>query len=517
MKCEYLLLVDYRSNGFEQGVVIMNRDRKGPHRGSAAPNTNSTTSPIRNGPSAPQEYVRAQYAGKIQDAAITEEFPRKDAQATIPQAYSNSNYRPAADQKPPTQKSQVTGSKGNSPPQEYINAQYAKVAEKTPLSPDRSVHNVIGTSPPADTTSLENDIVREQRRLGIVTTTKHVLMPVEGVAKRLESIDVCCRPDFGIGGMPTKVKTNHFRLRIPNVTLYRYVVKSVTVIGGNSSNRDVQGPKRKQAMHALLTRLENTPGAPVFASDLKANVYTSRRIEQTFGLTFELECVNTFSSNVPRKAVRYLIRLENQGDILINRLLERIASISPMESREDGDALQALNIVFAYYAHRNSSRWPVGRRVFSKEDWNNPKKAVNLNGWFKGMRGFEQSLKITTGRYLKTIIPSHAAIFFPMELAEFFNRTRLSASSHPAAIMPYIFRLQVFAKHRGTVIALCGVAHESQSKANVIEVDRDAAGPEDVRFFARQDQDSPLHLSGMITVAQYFRQCELTHILGTKT
>ncbi|ESZ94685.1 hypothetical protein SBOR_4936 [Sclerotinia borealis F-4128] len=303
------------------------------------------------------------------------------------------------------------------------------------------------------------------------------------------------RPGYGTSGRPVQLYANYFSLNTsPNLALGRYNVEI-------TPNMDATKKKRTQLFRLVLELPEfaNIPIVTDYASMLVTPNKLPFKDERIFTITWRKEEEDEPLPN----AQTYEVKIGSPTSINITDFVQFLSkgSVTGMPDVTKEEITQVMNTLMGHYAKSDNGTVSIaGNRHFSTARRGNENNFADLRMGLEAIRGFYQSVRPATGRFLLNVNVTHSVFLQPGNLTQLFLSF---GGANPHSFADKIKRKRVEITHlpvkkskAGTIIprekSIWDFArpNDGRDEEHPPRVTGFAAGPMDVQFWLSAEPPS---------------------------
>ncbi|KAF8652649.1 hypothetical protein AX16_004281 [Volvariella volvacea WC 439] len=223
------------------------------------------------------------------------------------------------------------------------------------------------------------------------------------------------RPDFGSGGRPIQLRTNFFRLRVSDKSLYEYNV-SIT-FAKESTDKRLISQRMKQKIFELAEATEAWKGlVDQIAHDYSSTLVSSKELPGE-SLTITVPFHETSDCRNKEKRAGFRVVMTPSRVLSVGTLLRYLGGDINIQDDEVFPILKALDIILTAPSRRYKQATCVAsRRFFFPND--QPKKPEEIGDGLQGRRGFYVGSGIAHRQVVVNIDVSTMAFYSPMQMRD---------------------------------------------------------------------------------------------------
>ena len=250
------------------------------------------------------------------------------------------------------------------------------------------------------------------------------------------------RPRFGTGGTPVVLWANYFKMNTTVKSLFKYdlrvTAKKVTKADEEAAEKQTKGKAKstqpqegqptdiKEAKGKKLTKvielaLANLKPA-VLATEYKQQLVTKEKLQLPADKFMQVDLAEP-----GRSPETWFVRFDGPSSIDVSGLMGYLQTLE--DTGNDAvfpkypDEIDALGVVLGHTPRSNPNTAAVGRSRFFAVDSGRKDKAPNIapNSLIEILRGYVQSVRLTTGRLLLNVNPTHGVFRKEFPLAQLFE------------------------------------------------------------------------------------------------
>ncbi|KAJ7594394.1 argonaute-like protein [Mycena floridula] len=241
---------------------------------------------------------------------------------------------------------------------------------------------------------------------------------------RLSPTDLPVRPDFGKLGIPVKLRTNYFPVKIPKGNLYEYDV-SISPAAGSAIRR---------VRRRIFQLAEQSSSWPVVAHDHSSKIIAAKLLPQP--LTIVVPFYDEDEQGPRPDGKEFTLTITFTQPLDMSKLASYVQGQPQYRGYDIAPLISALNIILATRPIRSGVL--LGRNRFFFKSAAPP---VNLGGSIEAWRGFYSSVRPTHNQLMVNVNVCTTAFYVPGNLAQamktFMNHSfgaRLSVFAHKVRV-----------------------------------------------------------------------------------
>lgn len=251
------------------------------------------------------------------------------------------------------------------------------------------------------------------------------------------------RPSFGTGGSDVVLWANYFKLKVTGPNLSKYTL-TATFIPDKSAQKDSAPPKKganpgkgdkgqdnqkeakgRKLAYIIGLALAKLPPSSVVASEYKTKVISLKKLELPENGTVVVDCAEG------RRSEKWAVKFDGPESIHLDQLSKYLG-----DSKDPGndhvfpkypDETDAIGIVLGHTPRQDPNTTAVGSSRFFAIDDRRIESCQSLSeGPISLLRGYYQSVRISTGRLLLNTNVTHSIFRKEIKLDVLFERMNMS-------------------------------------------------------------------------------------------